>query len=134
MFSRPASQLFKPEHADRAERYFEKYGPAKAVVLARLIPVVRTFLNPVGGMLAMPAGRFAVWNIVGAVLWSDGVLLAGYLPARRLRDTIGSANIDKYLLPVVALIVVISLLPVVIEIVRTRRRTSAERAANVSVR
>jgi membrane-associated protein len=128
MFSRPRSRLFKPEYAERAEHYFTTYGPAKAVVLARFIPVVRTFLNPVAGMLAMPAPRFLLWNIVGAVLWSDGVLLAGYLPARRLRDSIGSANIDKYLLPVVALIVVISLIPVFLEILRARRRTAADHA------
>jgi membrane-associated protein len=121
MFERPDSRLFKAEYVKRAEYYFNKYGPPKAVVLARFIPIVRTFLNPVAGMLHMPAGRFLLWNVVGGVLWTDGVLLAGYLPARKLRDTIGAANIDKYLLPVVALIVVVSALPIVIEVVRTRR-------------
>jgi membrane-associated protein len=121
MFERPDSRLFKAEYVKRAEHYFNKYGPAKAVVLARFIPVVRTFLNPVAGMLHMPARRFLLWNIVGGILWTDGVLLAGYLPARKLRDTIGAANIDKYLLPVVALIVLLSVLPIVIEVVRTRR-------------
>jgi membrane-associated protein len=82
---------------------------------------VRTFINPVAGMLHMPARRFLVWNIIGGVLWTDGVLLLGYLPARRLRDTIGAANIDRYLLPVVALIVVVSFIPIVIEVVRNRR-------------
>ena len=121
LFARPGSKIFKPEYVDRAETYFTKYGPAKAVVLARFVPVVRTFMNPVAGMLGMPAGQFAMWNVVGAVLWADGVLLAGYLPAKRLRDTIGADNIDKYLLPVVAVIVVLSMLPIAIEIVRTRR-------------
>jgi membrane-associated protein len=121
MFERPDSRLFKAEYVKRAEHYFNKYGPAKAVVLARFIPVVRTFLNPVAGMLHMPARRFLLWNVVGGILWTDGVLLAGYLPARKLRDTIGAANIDKYLLPVVALIVLLSVLPIVIEVVRTRR-------------
>jgi membrane-associated protein len=121
MFERPDSRLFKAEYVKRAEHYFNKYGPAKAVVLARFIPVVRTFLNPVAGMLHLPARRFLLWNVVGGILWTDGVLLAGYLPARKLRDTIGAANIDKYLLPVVALIVLLSVLPIVIEVVRTRR-------------
>jgi membrane-associated protein len=129
LFVRPNSRLFKAEYVERAEHYFNKYGPAKAVVLARFIPVVRTFLSPVAGMLGMPAGRFAIWNVVGAVLWTDGVLLAGYLPANRLRDTIGSANVDKYLLPAVALIVALSIIPVVIEIIRTRRATRADSAA-----
>ena len=133
LFTRANSRLFKPEYAERAEQYFTKYGPAKAVVLARFIPVVRTFLNPVAGMLAMPASRFAVWNIVGGVLWSEGILLAGYLPAKRLRDTIGSANIDKYLLPVVAVIVVLSLLPVIIEVIRTRRAATAAHAEDAHI-
>ncbi len=134
MFTRPRSRLLKPQYAERAEFYFTKYGPAKAVFLARFVPVVRTFLNPVAGMLGMPARQFLAWNIIGAVIWTDGILLAGYLSARKLRDTIGSANIDKYLLPVVAVIVVISLLPVLIEVIRTRRHAAAERADTASPR
>jgi membrane-associated protein len=121
MFDRPDSRVFKAEYVKRAEQYFNKYGPAKAVTLARFIPIVRTFINPVAGMLRMPGRQFLLWNIVGGVLWTDGVLLAGYLPARKLRDTIGAANIDKYLLPVVALIVVVSFIPIVIEVMRNRR-------------
>ncbi|MGC9665245.1 DedA family protein [Planosporangium sp. 12N6] len=121
LFTRPDSRLFKTEYVTRAEEYFNRYGPAKAVTLARFVPVVRTFINPVAGVLHMPARRFLVWNLVGGLLWTDGVLLLGYLPARKLRDTIGAANIDKYLLPVVALIVVISLVPLVVEVLRNRR-------------
>jgi membrane-associated protein len=121
LFDRPDSRLFKAEYVKRAEHYFTRYGAAKAVVLARFIPIVRTFLNPVAGMLHMPARQFLGWNIVGGVLWTDGVLLAGYLPARKLRDTIGAANIDRYLLPVVGVIVVVSVLPIVFEVIRTRR-------------
>jgi membrane-associated protein len=121
LFDRPDSRLFKAEYVKRAEHYFTRYGAAKAVVLARFIPIVRTFLNPVAGMLHMPARQFLGWNIVGGVLWTDGVLLAGYLPARKLRDTIGATNIDRYLLPVVGVIVVVSVLPIVFEVIRTRR-------------
>jgi membrane-associated protein len=120
MFERPESRLFKQEYVAKAEYYFEKFGPAKAVVLARFIPIVRTFLNPVAGALGMPARKFLLWNIVGAVLWTDGVLLAGYLLARQIYDTIGD-QIDRYLLPVVALIVLISVLPILIELIRDRR-------------
>jgi membrane-associated protein len=122
LFNKPDSRLFKAEYVTRAEEYFNRYGPAKAVLLARFIPVVRTFLNPVAGMLGMPATRFARWNVLGGVLWADGVLLAGYLSARKLRDTVGAANIDKYLLPAVAVIVVLSVLPLLVEVVRGRRR------------
>ncbi|GAB1643740.1 DedA family protein [Krasilnikovia sp. MM14-A1259] len=120
MFDRPDSRLFKQEYVAKAEYYFEKFGPAKAVVLARFIPIVRTFLNPVAGTLGMPARKFLIWNIVGAVLWVDGILLAGYLLADQIYRLVGD-KIDHYILPVVALIIVISMLPIFIEIIRERR-------------
>ena len=120
IFDRPDSRFFKREYVQKAEYYFEKFGPAKAVVLARFIPIVRTFLNPVAGTLGMSARRFLLWNVLGAVLWTDGVLLVGYLLAHRIYDAIGD-QIDKYILPVVALIVLISVLPMVIELIRERR-------------
>jgi membrane-associated protein len=127
MFDKPDSRLFKREYVEKAEYYFEKFGPAKAVVLARFIPIVRTFLNPVAGTLGMPARRFLLWNIVGAVLWSDGILLVGYLLARQIYEAIGD-RIDHYILPVVALIVLISVLPILIEMLRERKakRNAAE--------
>src|SRR4051812_8098619 len=84
MFDKPNSRLFKAEYVDKAEYYFERFGPAKAVVLARFIPIVRTFLNPVAGVLGMPARKFLLWNVVGAILWTDGILLVGYLLADRI--------------------------------------------------
>ena len=126
MFERPDSRLFKREYVDKAEYYFEKFGPAKAVVLARFIPIVRTFLNPVAGTLGMSARRFLLWNVVGAVLWTDGVLLIGYLLARQIYDAIGD-SIDRYILPVVALIVLVSVLPILIEIIRERRAKRNQR-------
>jgi membrane-associated protein len=137
MFERPDSKLFKREYVEKAEYYFEKFGPAKAVVLARFIPIVRTFLNPVAGTLGMPARKFLLWNIVGAILWTDGVLLVGYLLAQQIYDAIGD-QIDHYILPVVALVVLISILPILIEIVRERRakkrgETGPEAAAAIGV-
>ena len=120
MFEKPDSKLFKKEYVEKAEYYFDKFGPAKAVVLARFIPIVRTFLNPVAGTLGMPARKFLIWNLVGAVLWTDGVLLIGYLLAQQIYNAIGD-KIDHYILPVVALIVLISVLPILIEILRERR-------------
>ncbi|MEV6342168.1 DedA family protein [Actinoplanes sp. NPDC051851] len=120
MFERPDSKLFKREHVEKAEYYFQKFGPAKAVVLARFIPIVRTFLNPVAGTLGMSARQFLLWNVVGAVLWTDGVLLVGYLLAQKIYDTIGD-KIDHYILPVVVIIVLISALPIFIEMIRERK-------------
>ena len=127
MFDKPDSRLFKREYVEKAEYYFEKFGPAKAVVLARFIPIVRTFLNPVAGTLGMPARKFLLWNIVGAILWTDGILLIGYLLARQIYDAIGD-QIDHYILPVVALIVLISVLPILIEMIRERK--AKKRAAD----
>ena len=128
MFDKPDSRLFKREYVEKAEYYFEKFGPAKAVVLARFIPIVRTFLNPVAGTLGMPARQFFVWNVVGAVLWTDGILILGHALAQQIYDAIGD-SIDHYILPVVALIVLISVLPILIEIIRERRHKKKAAAA-----
>jgi len=121
MFNKPDSRLFKREYVEKAEHYFNKFGPPKAVVLARFIPIVRTFLNPVAGMLEMPARQFFLWNVVGGVIWTEGILLAGYLLAKKITDLIPADKIDSYLLPFVLLIVLISLIPIFIEIFRERR-------------
>ncbi len=132
MFDRPNSRLFKQEYVEKAEHYFQKFGPAKAVVLARFIPIVRTFLNPVAGVLGMPARQFFLWNVVGAVLWVDGILLVGYLLADQIYDAIGD-KIDRYILPVVALIILISVLPIFFEFLRDRRARKRGEAAAVIV-
>jgi membrane-associated protein len=109
----------RPKIADgmrRAEELFGKYGPAKAIVLARFIPVVRTMLNPVAGALHTPARIFTVWQVVGGLIWTGGLVLAGY--------GLGASvpGVEAYLLPVIALVVVVSLIPLVLEVVRERRR------------
>jgi membrane-associated protein len=101
--------------ATRAEEILTKYGFAKAIVLARFIPIVRTVLNPMAGALGVPVRTFALWQIVGGVLWTVGVTLAGY----GLGNTIPS--IDTYLLPIIALIVVISVIPIALELLRSRK-------------
>ncbi|MFD0329546.1 DedA family protein [Streptacidiphilus monticola] len=116
LFDRPNSRLFKREHVDKAETYFNRFGPAKAVVLARFIPVVRTFLNPVAGTLEMPARTFLLWNVVGGVVWTEAMLLIGY----KFGDSMAPV-IDKYLIPAMALIILVSLSPVIVEVLRNRR-------------
>ncbi len=120
MFDKPNSRLFKKEYVEKAEYYFQKFGPAKAVVLARFIPIVRTFLNPVAGTLGMPAKQFFLWNVIGAILWTDGIILVGYLLAERIYAAIGE-KIDRYILPVVLLIIFVSVLPILIELIRERK-------------
>ncbi|MBF8192710.1 DedA family protein [Nonomuraea sp. K274] len=117
LFDKPDSRLFKKEHVIRAEEFFEKFGPAKAVVLARFVPIVRTFMNPVAGVLEMPAKRFFVWNCIGGVVWTEGLLLVGHF----LGGQVDPKQIDKYILPGVFLIVLISLIPIFVEVVKNRR-------------
>ena len=133
MFDRPDSRLFKREYVEKAEQYFQKFGPAKAVVLARFIPIVRTFLNPVAGVLGMPAKQFFLWNVVGAILWTDGIILVGYLLADTIYDAIGT-HIDRYILPFVALIILLSIMPIIIEVIRDRKaRRRAKEMAVIGV-
>ena len=101
----------------RAEELFARYGPAKAIVLARFIPVVRTVLNPVAGALHTSARTFTVWQVVGGLVWTVGLVLAGYALGASI------PGVDAYLLPVIALIVIVSLVPLGLEILRERRRT-----------
>jgi membrane-associated protein len=126
MFQRPNSRLFKQEYVDKAEAFFTRYGPAKAIVLARFTPVVRTFMNPVAGVLRVPARTFLLWNIVGGILWTDGVLLAGYFLASKIEKVVRPDKLDTYLLPIVVLIVLISLIPIFVEVLRARREKRRE--------
>ena len=123
LFDRPNSRLFKGIYVQKAEQAFEKFGPARAVVFARFIPIVRTFLNPVAGMLGMPTRQFFLWNVVGAILWTDGIVLLGYFLGGVVDATF---PIDKYLVPGIAVIILLSILPVLIEYVRDRRRKKNE--------
>jgi membrane-associated protein len=130
LFDKPDSRLFKHEYVEKTERYFAKFGPRRAVVLARFIPIVRTFMNPIAGVLGMPTRQFFVWNCVGAILWTDSILLAAYLFAQQIIDAIGGPDkIDTYILPFVLVIVLISLIPVFIEMWRSHREKKAALAA-----
>ncbi|WNI20926.1 DedA family protein [Streptomyces sp. ITFR-16] len=104
------------EGAARAADILDRYGHAKAIVLARFLPVVRTVLNPLAGALAVPARTFALWQAVGGLVWTVGLVLAGYALGASVPD------VDRYLLPIVAVIVVVSLVPVGLELARSRRR------------
>lgn len=124
LFSRPDSRFFKKKHVERAEQYFAERGP-RTVVMARFVPVVRTFVPIVAGMSDMPYRTFALYNVLGGLAWGVGVTMIGY--------ALGEAfNIDKYLLPVVALIIVASSVPVVREIRRERKETRSESGSKPS--
>lgn len=101
--------------AARAERFLRRYGIGRALVLARFVPLIRTVINPLAGMTGIPVRTFALWQTVGGLLWTAGILLAGF--------GLGSSipNVDRYLLPVVSVVVAVSLVPVALEVRRSRR-------------
>jgi membrane-associated protein len=103
--------------AARAEELLSRYGYGKAIVLARFIPVVRTILNPLAGVLEIPARTFTLWQVTGGLAWSLGITIAGYA----LGSTI--PGVDQYLLPAVAVIVIISVIPIALELRRARQES-----------
>jgi membrane-associated protein len=117
LFRRPDSRLFKQEYVTRAQAFFEKHGP-KTIVLARFVPIVRTFAPILAGVGSMRYRTFVSYNLVGGFLWAVGVTLLGY----GLGELI--PNIDAYLLPIIAVIIGISLMPVFFEWWRRRRESA----------
>jgi len=109
-----SNNRFLRDGTERAGHLLGRYGYGKAIVLARFIPVVRTVLNPMAGALDVPVRTFTIWQVIGGVIWSAGVTLAGYA----LGSTI--PGIDTYLLPIIAVIVIVSLIPVGLELFRAR--------------
>ncbi len=121
LFTRPDSRLFKQENVEKAHDFFEKYG-AKTIVLARFVPIVRTFAPIVAGVSRMKYRTFVMFNVVGGLMWAVGVCLLGYFLGQV--DFIEN-NLEVAILTVVA----ISLLPIAREIWMSRReRRSAEEA------
>ena len=114
LFDRPESRLFKRSNVEKAETVFTRFGPAKAIVLARFVPVVRTFMNPVAGVLEMRPREFFVWNLLGGALWGTGITLLGYFLGN---VTVVRNHLELFVLAVVA----VSLLPIGIELLRSRR-------------
>jgi membrane-associated protein len=120
LFRRPDSRLFKQEYVEKAQSYFDDHGP-KTIVLARFVPIVRTFAPIVAGVGRMHYRTFVSYNLIGGLLWAVGVTTLGYV----LGESV--PNIDRYLLPAIAVIVLISLVPVLLEI-RKARREMVEKA------
>jgi membrane-associated protein len=114
LFRRPESRFFKPDHLARANEFLEQRG-ARTIVLARFIPAVRTFTPIAAGASHMRYRLFVPYNILGGILWGVGVTLAGY--------TLGSSvkHIDRYLLPIILVVIAVSLIPVALELRRSAR-------------
>ena len=113
LFGNPDARVFKPEYADKAYAFFDKYGP-RAVILARFVPIVRTFITLMAGVGKMRVRTYLLYSAIGAVLWGAGITLAGFFLGQFdfIKD-----NIDA----ICVLIVVVSVLPMVFEYLRDRR-------------
>lgn len=116
LFNREDSWIFKKRHALKAQGFYDKHGP-KTILLARFMPIVRTFAPIVAGVANMNYRSFLMYNIIGAFLWTVGLVLLGY--------SLGSViDVDRYLLPIILLIIVLSFLPGIIGYLKERRRGS----------
>ncbi|MBN1679335.1 MAG: DedA family protein [Anaerolineae bacterium] len=104
LFQREDSFLFKKKHLHRAQELYEKHG-GKIIVIARFMPIVRTFAPIVAGIGTMHYRRFISYNVVGGFLWAVGVTSGGYFLGQQFPDA------DKYLIPIVLLIIIVSVLP-----------------------
>jgi membrane-associated protein len=114
IFERPESRIFKQEYVDKTIAFFDKYG-ARAIVLARFVPIVRTFITVVAGVGRMNFRRYAIYSTVGGVLWGTGVTVLGYYLGG---FEFVSSNIEAIFIA----IVLISVVPIFVELLRSRSR------------
>lgn len=120
LFSRPDSRIFRQEHVEKSQEFFDKYG-AKALVLARFVPVIRTFTPIIAGVSRMHYSTFVRYNLVGAFLWGVGVTMLGYW--------FGQIDFVKNNIEIALIVIVlISIVPITVEVIRHRRLTAKARA------
>ena len=104
IFNKENSLLFQKKHLDRAQKFYDKHG-GKTIILARFVPVIRAFAPVVAGAGKMDYKKFVSFNLIGGLLWAIGVTLTGYYLGNLIPD------VDKYLLPIIGLIIIASILP-----------------------
>ena len=114
LYKRKDSFLFRKKHLERAREFYEKYG-GRAVILARFVPIIRTFCPPVAGAALMPYGRYVMFDIFGGIFWVGAMILGGYTLGRSV------PNIGKYIHYVIGVVVLLSILPAVIGILKSKK-------------
>lgn len=119
LYKREDSLIFRRSHLQRAHDFYEKYG-GRAVILARFIPIVRTFCPPVAGAAKMPYSRYVLFDIVGGIGWVSATILGGFFLGRTI------PNISQRIHYVILVVIVLSILPPMISILRSRKRTPAK--------
>lgn len=119
LFNRPNSRFFKQENIVAAQKFYEKHG-GKTVIIARFVPFVRTFAPVVAGIGKMEYKRFLAYNMIGGFLWAVGITYAGYYLGALFTHM--GLDIDHVLLPIIALILLVSLLPPVIHVLKDKKQ------------
>lgn len=114
IFTKEDSLIWNKKHIEKSRKFFEKYGP-KAIILARFMPIVRTFTPILAGVGTMEYKLFLRYNIIGGVLWVATMSIGGYFFGKII------PNPDKYLLPIIGLIIFLSILPGIIEFIKSRK-------------
>ncbi len=130
IFSRPKSRFFNPKHLRRAHEFYEKHG-GKTIIIARFVPIVRTFAPIVAGAANMSYRQFALYNVVGGFAWVTSMLFAGYflggLVEQFVRNIFGVEGflLEDHIDKVVIVVVFLSILPIIFEYIRSRRERKA---------
>ena len=114
---RRETRFYNKKMVETIEKWLLKYGPRKALVIGRFIPFVRTLINPVCGVANLDRKLFSTWNAIGAIIWTQVAIGIGYL----LGDAI-EGSVNKYLYPIVGLIVIVSVLPIAFDTYRHRKQ------------
>jgi membrane-associated protein len=122
IFTRPNSLLFKQENVLKAQHFFEKHG-GKTIIIARFIPIVRTFAPVVAGVAKMEYKHFLAFNVIGGFLWAAGVTYLGYFVGKEL--TRAGIDIDQVLLPIISIIIFLSVLPPAIHLLKDKKQRIA---------
>lgn len=136
LFSKPKSRFFNPKHIAKAHAFYEKHG-GKTIVLARFVPIVRTFAPLVAGAAEMTYRNFIFYNVFGGLLWIVSMLLTGYflggLVEQFMRNVFGIEGflLEDHIDKVVIVVVFLSILPIIIEFIKARRERKREMAAEV---
>ena len=115
-FERPNTRFFNLKMVETTEKWLIRYGPRKALIFGRFIPFARTLINPVCGVVNLERKLFSTWNAIGAIIWTQVAIGIGYL----LGDLI-EGSVNKYLLPIVGIIVFVSILPIIIDFLRKNK-------------
>jgi membrane-associated protein len=116
VFNRPEGRYFTQARVKQTETWLLRYGVGKALFLSRFIPVVRTLINPMCGVAKIDSRKFLIANALSASIWAGGFVLLGYFVGEKIKD-----NAEQFLLPITVVIIIISLFPVVSELVRHRK-------------